>query len=142
MDLHKALPDNLILGRQGPGLAEGSSLLSASLFLLHLLLPSLFWALSSVCRAGTSPGTNSVASWQQPPLSFSNQNTHSSFVMASLTWKPRGRIQAGGYVGRGLLCWNLAEVFSPKVQCHLVPDEMVLVAGAPLPRALSSICCL
>lgn len=22
MDLHKALPDNLILGRQGPGLAE------------------------------------------------------------------------------------------------------------------------
>lgn len=57
-----------------------------------------------------APG-QTVASWQQPPLSFSNQIT--PFVLiASLHGNPRGKTQVGGYVC-GLLDLNLAEVFRP-----------------------------
>lgn len=72
-----------------------------------------------------------MASWQQLPLSFSNQSIPSSFLIASLRGNTRGRIQGGGCIVCGLLGWNLAEVFSPKVQGHLVPDGTVLVGGAP-----------
>lgn len=52
-----------------------------------------------------------MASWQQLPLSFSNQIT--PFVLiASLHGNPRGKTQVGGYVC-GLLDLNLAEVFRP-----------------------------
>lgn len=72
-----------------------------------------------------------MAPWQQLPLSFSNQSTPSYFLIASLHGNPRGKFQVGGCIVCGLLGLNLAEVLSPKVQCHLVPDGMVLVGGAP-----------
>lgn len=87
--------------------------------------------------AGPSPGANSVASWQWLPLSFSNQSTPSSFLIASLHGNPRGKIQVWGYILCPLLGLNLAEVFSPKVECHLVPDGMVWVGGPPRSGARS-----
>ena len=68
------------------------------------------------------------------PCLFSNQSTPSSFLIASLHGNPRGKIQVWGYI----LCWlpdlSLAEVFSPKVKCHLVLDGPVLVGGPPPSR--------
>lgn len=64
MDLHKALPDYLILGKQeeqDQALQKETEQGLPFLFCLPLFLllfPSLFWAPTCVHGAGTSPRTN------------------------------------------------------------------------------------
>lgn len=61
MDLHKAVPADLILGRHvwqgraGPCRRRPRRVSFASLFLLALLFPFLFWALTSIPRSRPKP---------------------------------------------------------------------------------------
>lgn len=50
---------------------------------------------------------------------------------------PEAGARFGATFSAGCRGLNSAEVFSPKVKCHLVSDGMVLVGGLPRPRALS-----